>query len=224
MKIAVASPPFPGSLNEGLLWLETAAKEAAAQQAEIICFPESYLPGSPGMPYPPEDRTKERLTAALDKIRAVAAGNRIAMVVPMDWHHAGGLLNVAFVISANGELLGYQSKNQLDPSEDHFWIPGNERRLFEVNGLKFGITICHEGFRYPESVRWAARNGAHVVFHPHCAGSNAEGPSPTEWGHKDTPYYEKAQMVRALENTIYFATSNYTFNYPESASALIAPD
>jgi predicted amidohydrolase len=51
-----------------------------------------------------------------------------------------------------------------------------------------------------------------------------EGSIPTEWGAKENPYYEKAQMMRALENTIYFAPSNYTFKYPESASAIIAPD
>jgi len=27
--------------------------------------------------------------------------------------------------------------------------------------------ICHEGWRYPETVRWAVRRGAQVVFHPH---------------------------------------------------------
>jgi hypothetical protein len=31
-------------------------------------------------------------------------------------------------------------------------------------------------------------------------------------------------MMRALENTIYFASSNYGLRYPESASSLIAPD
>jgi predicted amidohydrolase len=40
----------------------------------------------------------------------------------------------------------------------------------------------------------------------------------------DNPYYEKALMMRALENTIYFAGSNYTTRFPESASAVIAPD
>jgi predicted amidohydrolase len=96
--------------------------------------------------------------------------------------------------------------------------------LFEVNGLKFGITICHEGFRYPESVRWAARNGAQIVFHPHCAGSNISGKTPTEWGDKNSPYYEKAIMLRAMENTIFFASSNYATKFPESASSLISPD
>jgi 5-aminopentanamidase len=31
-------------------------------------------------------------------------------------------------------------------------------------------------------------------------------------------------MMRAMENTIYFAGSNYAMRYPESASSIIAPD
>jgi len=31
-------------------------------------------------------------------------------------------------------------------------------------------------------------------------------------------------MLRAMENTIYFASSNYAMQYPESATSLIGPD
>ena len=224
MKIAVASPPIINSLSLGLHWLEKLAKQAASGGAEIICFPESYLPGYPGMGYGDADRSPESLQAALDTVCRIAAENAITIIVPMDWHRDGRLYNVAFVVSDKGKMLGSQTKNQLDPSEDAWWTPGTERSIFEVKGLKFGVTICHEGFRYPESVRWAARNGAHVVFHPFFAGSDTEGTKLTEWGDKSNPYYEKAQMVRALENTIYFATSNYASRYSEAASAIIAPD
>ncbi|EHQ28808.1 carbon-nitrogen hydrolase family protein [Mucilaginibacter paludis] len=224
MKIALASPPFPKSINDGLYWLEKLVKDAVAQKAEIICFPESYLPGYPGMGYATEDRTPEKLQSALDNVCKISAQYGIAIIIPMDWHHPNGLLNLAYVVSAHGEVLGYQTKNQLDPSEDHIWLPGTERSIFEINGIKFGITICHEGFRYPESVRWAARQGAHIVFHPHFAGSNTNGLQLTEWGAKNNPYYEKAMMMRALENTIYFASCNYASSYPDSASAIIAPD
>lgn len=224
MKIALASPPIPKSIADGLHSLENLVKEAAAANAKIICFPESYLPGYPGMGYDKEDRSPQSLQSALDKVCEIAAQNAIAIIVPMDWHHADGLLNLAYVVSERGEVLGFQTKNQLDPSEDTIWIPGNERRVFEVDGLKFGITICHEGFRYPESVRWAARQGAHIVFHPHFAGSDTEGKTLMEWGNKDNPYYEKAMMMRALENTIYFASCNYASRYPESATAVISPE
>lgn len=224
MKVALASPPFPTSITEGLNWIKKLIKDAVKKNAEIICFPESYIPGYPGMEFVPEERSEEKLKSALEKVCELAAENCISVIIPMDWYYPAGLLNLAHVISNTGKLLGYQTKNQLDPTEDNIWIPGTERSIFEVNGVKFGITICHEGFRYPESVRWAARHDAKIVFHPHCTGSNTAGTQLTEWGSKNNPYYEKAMMMRAMENTIYFASSNYAFKYPDSASSLIAPD
>jgi predicted amidohydrolase len=224
MKIAVASPPYPKSLADALQWVEKFSKEAAGQQAKIICFPETYLPGYPAEEFEPEQCSPEQLQSALDKASAIAATYHIAIIIPMDWYLDGRLVNLAYVLSPSGEVLGYQTKNQLDPSEDRIWAPGTQRQIFEVEGFKFGITICHEGFRYPESVRWAAINGAQVVFHPNFTGSNAQGNALTEWGHQANPYYEKAQMMRAMENTIYVATSNCSFTYPESASAIIGPD
>ena len=47
MKVAIASPPYPKSIEDGLSQVEKMVKEAAEQQAEIICFPESYIPGYP---------------------------------------------------------------------------------------------------------------------------------------------------------------------------------
>lgn len=224
MKVALASPPFPTSINNGLLQVEKLIKEAINDQAEIICFPESYIPGYPLEECKVKKAAPEKLKAALEKVCKMAATYSIAVILPMDWYHPDGLLNVAFVISGTGEVMGYQTKNQLDPTEENIWIPGKERNIYEVNGVRFGITICHEGFRYPESVRWAAIRDAKIVFHPQCTASNVNGPRLTEWGNKDNPYYEKAMMMRAMENTIYFASVNYAMRFQESATSLIAPD
>jgi predicted amidohydrolase len=223
MKIALASPTFPKSIENGLQWLEKLVQEAAAQQTEIICFPESFIPGYPYPEFNVEKATPIQLETALTTARQIAVTHQIAIILPMDWYAGEEYLNVAWVISANGELIGYQAKTQLDPSEDEIWMPGTERKLFEINGVKFGIVICHEGFRYPELVRWAAVCGAQIVFHPHCAGSDEEGASPTDWGSMDNPYYEKAMMMRSIENTIYFASTNYSFQYPDSATSVINP-
>lgn len=224
MKIAIASPPFPKSVSDGLYWLDKLVKEASAQQAEIICFPECFIPGYRLTGYDVAKPTPETLQSALNTACKIAADNNIGIILPMDWYEGDNFYIMAHVISNTGELLGSQTKNQLDPSEDNVWTPGTQRSIFELNGVKIGIVICHEGFRYPELVRWAARRDAKIVFHPHCAGSDIEGTKPTSWGSMDNPYYEKAMMTRALENTIYFASSNYTFDYPESASSIIAPD
>ena len=89
--------------------------------------------------------------------------------------------------------------------------------------MKFGVAICHEGWRYPETVRWAAVRGAKIVFHPQHTGSEQTGVRLTQWGAAGGPYYEKAMIMRSLENTIYFASVNYALSFAESATSLITP-
>lgn len=84
MKIALASPPFPKDINEGLTTLEKMVKEAAEKHAEIICFPESYHPGYPGMGYSTKAQTSEIFAVSLDKVCKIAAENAIAIIIPMD--------------------------------------------------------------------------------------------------------------------------------------------
>jgi predicted amidohydrolase len=223
MIIALASPQIATSLDEGLDRIKRLLSEASAQGAEIVCFPEAYLPGLRGvdidvLPFGQEDQ--ERV------LRAVAEWSRtyaIATILGMEWLGETGRLNVAVVIDARGQLQGYQTKNQVAPSEDPFYVPGGTRRLFEVNGVKFGVAICHEGWRYPETVRWAAVRGARIVFHPHHTGSDRDGVRPSRWGEADGPYYEKAMMMRSIENTIYFVSVNYAMRFQESATSLIDP-
>jgi predicted amidohydrolase len=224
MKIALAAAAIPLSLKDGLEILESMTAAAAKAAAEIVCFPESFLPGYPGMGYKKEDQSPQVLIKALDTARQIAAKNAIAVILPMDGYINEKLMNLAYVIDAKGEVLGYQTKNQLDPSEDDYWTAGTQREVFQIGALSFGISICHEGFRYPESVRLCARKGAQLVFHPHFNGSNTEGVTYNNFLAPENPYYEKAMMMRALENGIYFASVNYSSAFPESASAVFDPD
>jgi predicted amidohydrolase len=161
---------------------------------------------------------------ALETVRAAAQRNRVAVVIGMEWESVLGVHNVAVVISRDGEAMGYQAKNQIPPEEEPFYLPDGQRRLFEVESVPFGITICHEGWRYPESVRWSAIRGAQVVFHPHATGSDRTGVAIERWGDPNSPYYEKAMIARSVENTIYFASVNCAMRYQESATSLIDPD
>jgi predicted amidohydrolase len=221
--IALASPRIASTLDDGLDKIKRLLSAASAQGAQIVCFPEAYLPGLRGQDFEvlPFDQTQQKRS-----LKAVAQWARtyaVAAILGMERHAEVGRQIVAFVIDARGQILGYQTKNQLDPTEDRFYVPGNTRRLFEINGLKFGVAICHEGWRYPETVRWAAVRGAKIVFHPHHTGSDHNGVRLTQWGAADGPYYEKAMMMRSKENTIYFASVNYALRFQESATSLIAP-
>jgi predicted amidohydrolase len=148
----------------------------------------------------------------------------VAVVLPMEWESPAGQLNVAFVIGRDGAIQGCQAKNQIAPQEDPYYVPDGRRQMFEVDGVPFGIAICHEGWRYPESVRWSAVRGARVVFHPQYTGSDRAGVTITRWGDPSSPYYEKAMIARAVENEIYFASVNCALRYQETATSLIGPD
>jgi predicted amidohydrolase len=223
MIIGLASPGIASTLDEGLDKIKRLLSEASAQGAEIVCFPEAYLPGLRGQDFevwPFDQAQQERV------LQAVAQWSRTygsATIIGMERLTSTGRQIVAFVIDAQGQIQGCQTKNQLDPTEDQFYVPGHARQLFEVNGIKFGVAICHEGWRYPETVRWAAARGAKIVCHPHHTGSDQQGVRLTQWGSASGPYYEKAMMMRSIENTIYFASVNYAMRFQESATSLIAP-
>ena len=223
MNIALASPCIASTLDEGLDKIKRLLSEASAQGAEIVCFPEAYLPGLRGQDFKvlPFDQTQQEW--ALQAVAQWARTYAVATILGMERLTLAGRQIVAFVIDARGQIQGYQTKNQLAPGEDQFYVPGDTRRLFEIKGVKFGVVICHEGWRYPETVRWAAVRGAKIVFHPHHAGSDQEGVRLTQWGAAGGPYYEKAMMCRSLENTIYFASVNYALRFQQSATSLIAP-
>jgi predicted amidohydrolase len=221
--IGLASPRVATSLDEGLEKVERLMSEASARGAEVVCFPEAYLPGLRGQDF--EVYTFDRATQerALRTVAAWARAYKVATILCTERFTDAGRQIAAYVFDARGELQGYQTKNQLDPTEDKFYVPGDARRLFEVNGVKFGVAICHEGWRYPETVRWAAARGAKIVFHPQHTGREREGVRLTEWGSADAPYYEKAMLMRSVENTIYFASVNYALRFQESATSLIDP-
>jgi predicted amidohydrolase len=221
--IALASPCIASTLEEGLDKVKRLLSEASARGAAIVCFPEAYLPGLRGQDFEVFPFGPAQQERVLQAVAQWARTYAVAAILGTERLTEAGRENVAVVIDARGQVQGYQTKNQLDPSEDPFYMPRDTRRLFEVNGVKFGVAICHEGWRYPETVRWAARRGAKIVFHPQLTGSDREGVRPTQWGAAGGPYYEKAMMMRSIENTIYFASVNYALRYQESATSLITP-
>lgn len=212
------------SVAERLRTLDRFLEEAGAQGVAIVCFPETYFPGLRGQDFsvPPPDQRRQN--EALAEVRASARRHGVAVVVGMEWETEAGLHNVAFVVARDGEVIGYQAKNQIPPEEEPYYVPDGRRRLFEVDGVPFGITICHEGWRYPEATRWAAVRGARLVFHPQLTGSDRAGATIGRWGDPDSPYYEKAMVVRGVENTVYFASVNYAMRFQDSATSLIGPE
>lgn len=223
-RIALANIPFPATPDESIALAAAAIAEASAAKAELICFPECYVPGYRGMGHqvaPPDAAFPERAWAI---IATAAAKASITVILGTERFVEGALRITALVINRDGTLAGFQDKVQLDPSEEATYTPGTERHVFQAGELTFGIAICHEGWRYPETVRWAARRGAQVVFHPHLHEAEPGSYRPTTFADPANSFHEKAALCRAAENTCFFAMANYASEGSPTTSAVIRPD
>ena len=223
-RIALANIPFPPTPEESVTLAEQAIAQASAAGAGIICFPECYVPGYRGLgkSVPPPDPAF--LDRAWSAIAAVAGKANLAVVLGTERLVDHALFITALVINRDGTIAGFQDKVQLDPSEDTIYSPGSGRRIFQTGPLTFGVAICHEGFRYPETVRWPARQGAHIVFHPHLHEAEPGSYVPSSFADPANSFHEKAALCRAAENTCYFATVNCASPGSPTTSAVVRPD
>jgi predicted amidohydrolase len=215
----------PGATADESVTLAIDGVHAAAQAgASIVCFPECYVPGyrTAERKLPPPDAAF--LSDAWSKIARAARDAGIAVILGTERVVDGAPRIAAIVFDRDGTTLGIQDKVQLDPSEESLFTPGAERRVFRAGGIAFGIAICHEGWRYPETVRHAARNGAEIVFHPHYGEPEPGGFRPTTFADPANTFHEKAMLCRAAENTIYFASVNCALAGSPTTSAVIGPD
>ena len=178
------------------------------ERADLICFPECFVPGYRGMGRIAPAPDPAFLERAWSVIASAAAKADVAVVLGTERVVDGALLITALVINRDGTIAGFQDKVQIDPSEEGTYTPGAGRRVFQAGPLTFGVAICHEGWRYPETVRWAARRGAHLVFHPHFHEAEPGSYQPVTFGDPSNSFHEKAALCRAAENTCYFASVN----------------
>lgn len=223
-RIALANLKFPATPEDSVRVAEQAIAEAALERAEIICFPECFLPGyrdAAKRVAPPNPVFLERGWSA---VAAAAKRAGLAVVLGTERIVDHALLITALVINRDGTIAGFQDKVQIAPSEEGIYSPGSGRRIFQHGPLTFGISICHEGWRYPETFRWAARQGSRIVFHPHFHEAEAGAYVPASFADPANSFFEKATLCRAAENTCWVATVNYAGTGSPTTSAFVRPD
>jgi predicted amidohydrolase len=224
VRVALANLRFPNAPEESVTLAERAIAQASLEGCDIICFPECFIPGyrAKGKRVPPPDHGF--LQFAWSRVQTVAGKANVAVILGTERIVDGGLLASALVVQRDGTAAGFQDKVQLDPSEEGTYTFGSGRQVFQSGSLKFGIAICHEGWRYPETVRWAARQGAQVVFHPHFHEAEPGGYRPSTFADPANSFHEKSMLCRAAENTCYFASVNCASAGSPTTSAIVRPD
>src|SRR5688572_23659382 len=129
-RIALANLRFPASPDESVTLVEQAIARVSGERAEIICFPECYVPGYRGLERAvpaPDARFLER---AWQAVAAAARAGGVAVVLGSERIVNSALIPTAIVIDRDGTIAGFQDKVQIDPSEEGIYSPGAGRRVF----------------------------------------------------------------------------------------------
>lgn len=224
LRIALANIEIPSSPEDSVERVLRALPEAARAGARLICFPEAYVPGYPWAERRPGLVSPGFLQDAHATIAQAASRNNVGVILGTERYVADKPRLTALVIQPDGEVAGFQDKVQLDPSEEARYEAGSERHVFELDGVRFGVVICHEGFRYPETVRWAALRGAQLVFHPFYDEAVPGAFQPTEFADPRNTFHEKTFLCRAAENNVFFAAANCASPGSPTTSAVTGPD
>ncbi|HEY6461493.1 MAG TPA: carbon-nitrogen hydrolase family protein [Polyangiaceae bacterium] len=223
-RIALAQLRYPSSPEESVGLAEKAIADAARAGARLVATPECYVPGyrAPGREVPRPD--PGFLGEAWSRLAAACGKAHITAVMGTERVVEGSLRITVVVLDADGSIAGPHDKVQMAPEENGVYEPGQGRRVFRAGDLTFGVAICHEGWRYPETVRWAVRRGAQLVLHPHFAWHEPGDYVPTTFADPGNSFHEKALLCRAAENTAWVASINYATDQAPTTSAVVRPD
>jgi predicted amidohydrolase len=223
-RIALANLSYPATPDASVAAAAEAIAQAGREGADLVCFPECFVPGYRGLGHVVPAPDAAWLEGAYAAVGAAARAARVAVVLGTERFEGPALLISVLVVDRDGAVAGFQDKVQLDPSEEGPFSPGVGRRVFQAGPVTFGVAICHEGWRYPETVRWAAQRGAQLVLHPHFHEAEPGSYRPTRFADPANTFHEKAALCRAAENTCFFATVNYASPGSPTTSAVIRPD
>jgi predicted amidohydrolase len=195
---AVVMRSAAGRKPENLARTETFVRQAAAQGAQAICFPELNITGYSLQPKMaslaetiPGPSTKALLQMAREYHMLILAGLVEA--------REGEEVSISHLAAGPGGLLGIYRKIHLGPAEEGIYQAGDECLVFEYGGTIFGIELCFDA-HFPELSTILALKGAEVIFIPHA--------SPRESSEDKQARWLRYLSARAYDNSVYVVACN----------------
>ena len=223
LRIGLAQVCQTADLEENAATIFQFLDQAAEKNVQILCFPETQTVGyrvdvaTPDLPVPVE-QLHELHEAVAKRCGELGMACILGTEIPLESDPVHGKpYNSALVISPEGKILGVHHKTRLTPLDAVAYTPGETFETFELFGVKVGVVICFEGFRFAHTTEACVRQGAQLVFHPQNNTTR-----PNDW---KIPVHHAMITTRAAENTVWFASCNVA--YPEHQncrSMIIAPD
>ncbi|MFJ1754973.1 nitrilase-related carbon-nitrogen hydrolase [Kitasatospora sp. NPDC088134] len=205
VRAALFQTAWTGDKETMLAAHEKAARDAAAQGAQVIGFQEVF-----NAPYFCQVQEPEHYAWAepvpdgptVRRMSALARELGLVMVVPVyEIEQAGFYYNTAAVIDADGSYLGKYRKHHIPQVrgfwEKYYFKPGNLGwPVFDTAVGKVGVYICYDR-HFPEGWRALGLAGAEIVYNP---SATSRGLSAYLW--------QLEQPAAAVANEYFVAAIN----------------
>ena len=218
LRVAAVQSIFSNSIDGNLEKIERAAIKAAQDHADVVLFPEC---ATTGYSFDFGSLTPNRLRPVIQAVGAIAARQKINLLVGSPIFAGRRLFNALLVFNRSGRLIHTYCKCQLTEVDRQWFTPGNSLSLFKIDRILATSIICHER-RYPELVRLPVMAGAQIVFHPNAGMDNLTVSQTKRRGRDGIP-------VRAFENAVYYVFANSVGpqgggKWSAGDSKIVAPD
>ncbi|WP_282607349.1 carbon-nitrogen hydrolase family protein [Pelagibius sp. Alg239-R121] len=216
MKLALYQGPSPsGNLEAAFETIEGKLLAAAAAGADMVVFPELFLPGynqrqlHPSLAQPQGGPWEAQLAV-------LAKSTGCGLTIGWAERDGAQLYNAASTFDRHGRRLAHYRKLQLfGEMEQSVFIPGADYELFDLDGIRAGLLICYD-----------------VEFAPHCGALKKRGAELLLVPTANPAGFEHVSDVllpaRAVETNMTIAYANYcgsdsglTFG---GSSILLGPD
>ncbi|MDK2823630.1 MAG: omega-amidase [Clostridia bacterium] len=197
MKIAVIQMDISfGKPVENLKKAEEMVRKAAQKRPDVIILPEMWN----------TSYDLKNVSAIADragspnakKIGELAKEFGINIIAGSVADKSGDkVYNTSYIFNRQGDQIAKYSKIHLFGlmNEGEYLERGNERCIFELDGITCGLMICYE-LRFPELSRALALDGAQIIF------------VPAQWPHPRMHPWLILTQARAIENQLFLVAVN----------------
>lgn len=203
MRIALAQPLLNDNVQENKAKAIRMMEEAAANGAQLICFPELQL-----SPFFPQHRKKnvEKYALAIDdlivsEIQEVCKRLSMTAVLNIFFKEQGKYFDASPVITPDGQILGVSKMVHIVQAEsfyeqDYYTQSDEGFKVYRTPVGNIGVVICFDR-HYPEAFRSCVLKGADIIIIP-TANTKLEPSDMFEW----------ELRVPAMQNSVYIAMCN----------------